>query len=99
MSNAAMVQWIARVANQPRDGGSCPTSPFHTPQSYCPKELEISPISPLVASHLCKARHYLRSYPGGAILTYGVFVGSKLLGVVVLGVGPANVRRLFRHNG
>jgi hypothetical protein len=45
---------------------------------------------------VCEARHYLHSYPGGAILNFGVFVEHRLLGVAVLGAGPTNVHRLFR---
>jgi hypothetical protein len=45
---------------------------------------------------VCNARHYLHSYPGGAILNFGVFVGPLLLGVAVLGVGPTNIHRLFK---
>ncbi len=45
---------------------------------------------------MCQTRHYLRSYPGGAWLNFGVFVGNLLLGVAVLSVGPTNVHRLFQ---
>jgi hypothetical protein len=38
----------------------------------------------------------LQSCPAGALIAFGIFVGQSLLGVAVLGVGPANVHRLFR---
>jgi hypothetical protein len=37
----------------------------------------------------------LKSYPGGSLLNFGVFVANSLLGVAVLGVGPSNLHCLF----
>ena len=57
------------------------------------------PIPHLVARRVCERKHYLGSYPGGVLLNFGIFVGDKLLGVVVLGAGPANLRRFFHGAG
>jgi hypothetical protein len=39
----------------------------------------------------------LKSYPGGSLLNFGVFVANSLLGVAVLGVGPSNLHCLFEE--
>lgn len=54
------------------------------------------PIAPTVAAQVCRRSHYRRSYPGGSLLNFGAFAGSDLVGVAVLGVGPANLHRLFQ---
>jgi hypothetical protein len=85
----------AQPASQ-RAGGSANLTPALQPSSiFGPKDLEVRPIPNLVARQLCTRHHYLGSYPGGAILNFGIFAANSLLGVVVLGVGPANVHRLF----
>ena len=86
------------MVRRPAGRGRC-NSDHGAPRSamtFKAKDINVLPISPMVAKAMCESRHYLGSYPGGALHNYGVFVGGKLLGVVVLGVGPANVRRLFR---
>ena len=94
--NAAVVQEVARVADQPRDGGSKPTPPLQHPTMFKAKEIEVRIVSPKVARVMCENNHYLRSYPGGAVLNFGVFVEELLLGVAVIGVGSANLHRLFQ---
>ena len=85
----------ARLADQQAGGGSIPTSALHT-ITCGPRDLAVKPIPAKAARQICQDKHYLRSYPGGAFLNFGVFVGDLLLGVVVLGVGPTNVHRLFK---
>ena len=92
--DAAMVQEKARVAAQPRNGGSRPTSPLLKP--YRPRDLSVIPVPNLVARQMCERSHYLRSYPGGSFINFGIIVGDKFLGVAVLAAGPANLRRLFQ---
>ncbi len=75
--------------------GATPRAALQTPATFGPKDLVVRPVPHSVARQVCEGRHYLRSYPGGALISFGVFVGSWLLGVAVLGVGPANLRRLF----
>jgi hypothetical protein len=82
------------VSHQEAGTGSRPSATLPA-LAFSPKELEVKPIPGKVARKLCKERHYLHSYPGGALLNFGVFVGHLLLGAVVLGVGPTNVHRLF----
>jgi len=52
-------------------------------------------VDPKVTRTLCESRHYLRSYPGGVLLNFGIFAAGALLGVAVLSAGSANLHRLF----
>ena len=72
------------------------SSPSTALQTFNPKDIFIRPIPGVTARKLCQSRHYLKSYPGGSLLNFGVFVGPRLLGVAVLGVGPTNIHRLFK---
>ncbi len=75
--------------------GSSPTAALQSKAMFSPKNLVIRPVPCATAREMCRRRHYLHSYPGGALLDYGVFVEDRLLGVAVLAVGPANLHRLF----
>lgn len=81
-----MVQEVARVDNQARNGGSQPTSPLH--------RILVRPIPMRAAKTLLIREHYLHSMPGGTRLAFGVFRDSRLLGALALGVGPTNAYRL-----
>ena len=76
--------------------GSTPRAALQPSAQFEPKDLVVAPISPSVARDLCEGRHYLKSYPGGALLNFGIFVQHTLLGVAVIGVGAYNIHRLFR---
>lgn len=52
------------------------------------KNLRVLPIPFAIAKDLIIRHHYLGSFPGGTMLTFGVFIGKKLLGAAVLGAGP-----------
>jgi hypothetical protein len=56
----------------------------------------VKPIPARAARQLCEEKHYLHSFPGGALLNFGMFIGQRLLGVAVLGVGPTNLHHLFK---
>lgn len=84
----------AHPANQRGRGGSIPTSALHGPL-FPAKAMRLAMIPPRVAREVCERRHYLHTYPGAAILNFGIFVGASLLGVAVIGLGPANVYRFF----
>lgn len=56
----------------------------------------IRPIPFLTAKILLERNHYLHSLPGDTQLTFGVFVGSGLSGVLTLGAGSANGYQLMR---
>ena len=58
------------------------------------RSLIVQPIPFVLARKLLEKEHYLHSYPGGTKLAFGVFVGTRLLGVLTLGVGPANAHCL-----
>jgi hypothetical protein len=47
-----------------------------------------------VARRLLEKEHYLHSYPGGTKLTFGAFLGTRLLGALTLGVGPVHTHSL-----
>ena len=87
----------ARSAHQQARGGASPTPALQLPSTFAPRDLKILPIAPVVARHLCELHHYLRTYPGGALLNFGAFAGQHLLGVCVLTVGPFNAHRFFRN--
>ncbi len=76
--------------------GSSPSAALQYSSLFGPKEVLIRFIPTSVAKQVCETKHYLGSYPGGSLLNFGSFVGDMLLGVAVLGVGPANLHRLFR---
>jgi hypothetical protein len=84
-----------RVGISPSQGEGCGSSPTAAIQTFSPRELRIRPINAVTARTLCQKYHYLRTYPGGSILNLGIFAGEMLLGVAVLGAGPANAYRLF----
>lgn len=75
--------------------GSIPRAALHSAIPWGPRDITIRSIPARVAKEICVAHHYLGSYPGAAILNFGIFVGKHLLGVAVFGVGPPNVHRLF----
>jgi hypothetical protein len=83
------------VPIQGTEAGSNPSAALQT-NTFGPKDLVVRPVSAKVARQLCEEKHYLHSFPGGALLNFGVFVGQQLLGIAVLGVGPTNVHRLFK---
>jgi len=50
--------------------------------------LQLIPISHIEAKNLLVGHHYLRSFPGGTKLCFGVLMSNRLLGALTLGVGP-----------
>ena len=76
-------------------GGASPTPALQSPAGFGPRDLLVRPVPARVAKQICVAHHYLASYPGGPLLNFGIFFGSSLLGVAVLGVGPANIHGFF----
>ena len=50
--------------------------------------IRVGPIAQSIAKPPIVNGHYLHSYPGGTKLAFGAFLGSALLGVLTLGVGP-----------
>ena len=82
-----------RVGISPSQGEGCSLIPAAA--TFSPRDLLVRPINAVTARTLCQKHHYLRSYPGGSILNFGIFAGDMLLGVAVLGAGPANGYRLF----
>jgi hypothetical protein len=65
----------------PREGaGSNPSPALHT--------IQLIPISHAEARNLIVPNHYLHSLPGGTKLSLGIFLNTRLLGALTLGVGP-----------
>jgi hypothetical protein len=52
------------------------------------------PIAHSLARDIIVMYHYLHSMPGGSQLCFGVFLGSRLFGSLVLGCGPAHAYKL-----
>ena len=78
----------ARPDDHREGGGSTPTPAL--------LDIVVRPIPHRIATQILVARHYLGSMPGGTKLSFGVFLGSRLLGVLTLGSGPARSYRLVR---
>ena len=76
----------ARSDNHRAKGGSTPASAL--------RDLIVRPVPFRVARQILVDKHYLHSLPGGTRITFGVFVGPRLLGALALGVGPFNVPSL-----
>jgi hypothetical protein len=76
--------------------GSNPRAALHPQIQVTPKEIVVKPIPHSIARQICIKNHYLHSYPGGSVLNFGIFSSERLVGVAVLGVGPANLHCLFR---
>ena len=83
----------ARLEVLQAGGGATPTSALI---NCTPKDINVSPIPHQLAKTLCEHEHYLGTFPGGSVMSLGVFVQHRLLGIAVLGVGPPNVHRLFQ---
>jgi len=83
------------VSYQETGAGSSPSAALQVP-AFGPKDLLVRSLPAVVARQICENKHYLHSYPGAALLNLGIFCGSSLMGVVVLGAGPTNIHRLFR---
>lgn len=66
--------------------GSTPSAALHA--------IKVKPVPFMVAKGIMVRYHYLHSLPGGTVLAFGVFWGSRLMGAVTLGAGPANAYRL-----
>lgn len=78
------------AAAQPEDrragGGATPTPAL---QSFM-----VQPVPFSVARRLLEREHYLHSFPGGTKLAFGAFLGTRLLGALTLGAGPAQAYAL-----
>ncbi len=78
-------------ANRPdhhrEEGGAAPTPAL--------RNLRVQTISPRIAKPVLR-NHYLGSLPGATQISFGVFNGPSLEGVVTLGCGPINGHRLVR---
>jgi hypothetical protein len=58
------------------------------------QEITVASISTIIARQMIVKNHYLHSFPGGTMLSLGVFAGGQLLGALTLGAGPAFVHSL-----
>jgi hypothetical protein len=59
------------------------------------QQLIVKPVPFSMARQLLVREHYLHSFPGGTKLAFGAFVGTRLLGALTLGAGPANAYSLL----
>ena len=67
-------------------GGATPTPAL--------QQLMVKPAPFSIARDLLVREHYLHSLPGGTCLAFGAFAGTRLLGALTLGAGPANAYSL-----
>lgn len=70
---------VGTAPYQEASGGSIPTPALQS--------IQVQPLPALVARKVIVKEHYLHSWAGGTKLTFGVFVGSKVLGALTLGSG------------
>jgi hypothetical protein len=77
----------ARSEDHRTGGGATPTPAL--------QDLMVKPVHFSIARQLLVREHYLHSFPGGTKLAFGAFVGSRLLGALILGAGPANAYALI----
>jgi hypothetical protein len=77
-SSASMM--ASTASTQEAGRGSSSTATLHS--------ITVKPAPFSAAKTLLLDHHYLHSFPGGTQLTFGVFVGSRLLGAITLGAGP-----------
>jgi hypothetical protein len=76
----------ARPEDPRAGGGATPTPAL--------QQLTVKPVPFFMARQLLVREHYLHSFPGGTKLAFGAFVGTRLLGALTLGAGPANAYSL-----
>ena len=93
MTSAVSVEASTASVLEARPGAS-PRAALHETQ-FGPKDVLVHPLPTRVARDMCRRHHYLGSYPGGAVLNFGISVTNMLLGFAVLGVGPPNAHRFF----
>ena len=84
MSAASVTVSTSRSHREGR--GSNPTAALHS--------ILVKPIPFVAAKTLIERHHYLHSLPGGTKLTFGAFVGERLLGAISFGAGPQNAYSL-----
>jgi len=58
------------------------------------KSLRVQQVPLVLAKSVVVRHHYSHSIPGGTMLTFGVFLESRLMGAIVFGAGPQNAFRL-----
>lgn len=72
------------------EAGSRPSVALQAPQ-FGAKELAVKPIHAKAARTICEGRHYLKSYPGGVLMNFEIFVKGALMGIAVLNAGSDNL--------
>ena len=85
MTSAVGVE--ASTVSFPEAGpGASPRTALH--------QLRVVAIPISIAKKVMSRNHYLHSIPGGTSLAFGVFMGGRLVGAVILGAGSVNGYRL-----
>lgn len=59
--------------------------------------LSVAPISLSDAKGITVARHYMRTWPQGARLAFGLFMARQCLGVMVLGYAPTTEKKVKKY--
>jgi len=61
------------------------------------KDLSVMPIGMSDAKRITTSKHYMKTYPKGACMAFGVFLAGKCLGVFVLGYAPTTEKKVKKH--
>jgi len=72
--------------NQWASYGSTPRAVF--------RSISVGPVNTAIAKPIIERGHYLHTMPGGTKLSFGAYLGARLLGAMTFGVGPFNAHRL-----
>ena len=77
---------VSTVSIRETGAGSTPSAALH--------QLHVALIPVRMAKALIELKHYLHSLPGGTQLAFGIFLGSRLMGVLTIGCGPSQAYQL-----
>lgn len=61
------------------------------------KHLEVKPIPLKAAKEITVTRHYMKTWPQGAVVGFGLFFNNKCLGVMVLGYAPTTEIKVKKY--
>jgi hypothetical protein len=70
--------------------------PINTTPNEALARLTVHPISREDARRIVVSVHYMRTYPQGAKLNFGVYDGGSVVGVCVMGYSTATVKKVGR---
>lgn len=84
----------ARPGDHRGSPGSSPRAALQPFEGVRPKDIRVQTIPHRLAKPMIVRHHYLHAWPASSGLSFGLFAGQRLLGVIVLGSGPTNAHAL-----